>query len=562
MTAQYHEGLVEGMGDKNLKERFLQMDADSVRDLLEKDPEFFDSLKKETSALVIRKLTELIKLFKAENAEAEEKLKAVKEGIYENLESKTEPECLKGFTEEQKKTIITETDSIELTLGCSLGCPFCGFNAKIKVRDKIPFSDLVYLIRHYGTDLDFDKKPEFFLYWASDPFDYEDDDKNYLDAVELFDFYVGRPFTSTAYPEGKKELLKEMIEKGYMGRVSVSDHNIERLERDGWVKRNKDGSFSTPYKALQDFLFIEEYDYKIPKRDVSAGRAFKEDQVKGVGGIECQMGVVLKRDGFYNGVVFIPSAKKRTGVIHKKIEPEKICQKIDVKNPPKKIDELIQYGVVENRGLNQAEIQNFVERVYVVLDNFYDGKKRKYFADYDPRSFEVIDFVEMNDDEEKEMQAYINVRIASKTESLKGNRFNILYAMMPVDYSLGELKKTSWFYKKLGEVCKEVLEDFVSASDLSEIVKNYSWYGRHGVFTADSFYRTDIVELVTGFRNAFILAHDVVTDMRTEVIDQIEKKFMDSLFNELTGDNGLGTARISDEEYKESIAFLKQVFGK
>ncbi|MCX6745407.1 MAG: hypothetical protein NTX00_00105 [Candidatus Parcubacteria bacterium] len=110
-----------------------------------------------------------------------------KEGLPLNLEKK--------FTEEELEIIFSNLGSIQLTFGCSKGCPFCGFDAVPGVREAIPYPQLANLFKNYGRLLG-ERTP--FLYWASEPSDYKIDDKTYEDVQELAETYAGyQPFISS-----------------------------------------------------------------------------------------------------------------------------------------------------------------------------------------------------------------------------------------------------------------------------------------------------------------------------------------------------------------------------
>ncbi len=180
----------ESESDK-IRERFLKISPRIIGKLLENNPSYFDSLSSDdTSSGVLRKFSETIsELNESGYPEQVDKLEAMRDVVYQNIESKREPAIFEGFAEEQKEAVMGNLGAIELTKGCSAACPFCAFEAERGVKGSMAFADLVYLARHYASVLVKDAKA-FYLFWASDPLDYEDGDRNYADVVELFASYV------------------------------------------------------------------------------------------------------------------------------------------------------------------------------------------------------------------------------------------------------------------------------------------------------------------------------------------------------------------------------------
>lgn len=159
------------------------------------------------------------------------------------INSKIQPtgnleKVLSEFDERQRKLIMANVGSIQLTDGCSLGCTFCGFESKKGVRDYIPFKLIEGLVKKYKTEL---AKSHPFLYYASDPFDYDFDGKNYINVHTMFENACNySPFVSTAVPNGKEEVvIKTLLEDKYtkrwknslIDRISVSCMNKKRLAK-------------------------------------------------------------------------------------------------------------------------------------------------------------------------------------------------------------------------------------------------------------------------------------------------------------------------------------------
>jgi hypothetical protein len=149
--------------------------------------------------------------------------------------SGTLEKVLSSFDERQLRLIMANTGSIQLTDGCSIGCPFCGFESKKGVRDYIPFKLLERLVKSHSKEL---AKARPFLYYASDPFDYDFDRHSYVDVHKMFeDACDYSPCVSTAVPKGKESLVIEVLleskkwNNSTIDTVSISNMNRKRLEK-------------------------------------------------------------------------------------------------------------------------------------------------------------------------------------------------------------------------------------------------------------------------------------------------------------------------------------------
>jgi hypothetical protein len=133
------------------------------------------------------------------------------------------------FSEDQLKMIFSNLDAIELTDGCSLGCRMCGAGAKKGVRSMMTFKQIEHLVDEFG---EFMKSATPFLYFATDPLDWVDGDKNYSDAHRMFEERLRyEPCLVTAVPVGKEELALELLIQDKVDRISISPMNEKRLKR-------------------------------------------------------------------------------------------------------------------------------------------------------------------------------------------------------------------------------------------------------------------------------------------------------------------------------------------
>ncbi len=354
------------------------------------------------------------------------------------------------------------------------------------------------------------------------------------------------------------------MKKGYINRVSVSQMNLKRLKEEGWLSE-KDGVITSPHKAIQAglrFSFFENGKdkdaYELLPKDVSTGRAYKEGKEKQLGGIESQMGVLLRLDGFYNDVICYPSKDQPRGVILEKVKPENIVQPLEKDKFPKTVDKLIAYGVVEHQDAYSSNFQ------YIILKNFNGGKSCRYYVEYSPRDLQVLDFEEVPDSEREIFKIYVESRRAASDiyefEDLNG--VDTVHRAMPSVVDLRQFDKTSLFYKKLIVANKKTLEDFVAAPvwDLG----GYIYFATRSLSEASEETlqeREEVVGLVTAFRNAFLLASEAGLDIPPEQLGEIEKRFMNQLYSVLC-DGLKDWRRINDGDRVASIVFLKKVFRR
>ena len=138
----------------------------------------------------------------------------------------------KRFSENELRLIFTNVKSIQLTYGCSFGCPKCGIDAVKGAREHIPFPQLKNLFSRYGRYM----KDRFFLYYASDPYDYCSGKKCYEDVHKLAVKYTQFRPTVTSKEVDDMRWLAFMRKEGrlvniYRPRVSVYDLPKERIKK-------------------------------------------------------------------------------------------------------------------------------------------------------------------------------------------------------------------------------------------------------------------------------------------------------------------------------------------
>lgn len=234
-----------------------------------------------------------------------DQLVAEKKKVYEGEEEKDSLplQLEKKFTEGELKLIFSHLGGIQLTFGCSKGCPFCGLDAVPGVREHIPYSQLANLFRKYGKNLR-ESKP--LLYWASEPSDYaskvELEDKTYQDAHQLAVEYAGySPFTSSR-ETSNKEWLEFLSAHGEGdvhwaegARVSVFGYTKQRIAQIEEITKRRVGMVGKKRahkKGIGVSFGIEQ------ETDEQKIRHFAD--FVGGQGIDCKNGVLITPRGIYN----------------------------------------------------------------------------------------------------------------------------------------------------------------------------------------------------------------------------------------------------------------------
>lgn len=144
---------------------------------------------------------------------------------------------LETFSEQQRKHIFGNVRAIELTEGCSTGCTDCGLGALKGVRDYIPYSVITDIFSQYSEQLG--KKRAPILYFASEPFDYNFDGKDYVEVHSSFQSSVEKnPCVITSIPKGKEKLIfsyifgeNEINGESFIDAVSLTKFNYKRVEK-------------------------------------------------------------------------------------------------------------------------------------------------------------------------------------------------------------------------------------------------------------------------------------------------------------------------------------------
>lgn len=212
-------------------------------------------------------------------------------------------EMLASYSHSERLLIAENLGGIQLTDGCTVGCEWCGINALRRTTTAFSFDS----IGTFLTETDGHLLAEPTLYFASDPFDWNDGDYTYLDLHPMVSFYLPQrqgSYISTAVPLGSEfSILKftEALYEAYKAcpeqdkpqhreviRFSLTDRNSERIKHMLRIlkERGVSDEFIEHVAILDhtgDNVVNQGYFIKHPKRDIH------KDSI----GISCFDGVVI-----------------------------------------------------------------------------------------------------------------------------------------------------------------------------------------------------------------------------------------------------------------------------
>lgn len=230
---------------------------------------------------------------------------------------------LSNFPEKEQRMIVSQVGAIEISKGCSIGCKFCGFEAQKGVTTHISFAELEEFVRKFSVELQ-EKPGKFpFFYWASDPLDWEDGDKNYRDANELFESVLGfSPYVSTAVPVGKEALTLQLLQEGVVDRVSLSYMNLGRMKK-------ALGSNLGDHEVLQTLKDMSTS--AIDQTFLLTGSKAERGRIASLGeknidsldshGIGCYNGTLLRHSQPFNVAVVPVSRAHPQGIVYEELTP-------------------------------------------------------------------------------------------------------------------------------------------------------------------------------------------------------------------------------------------------
>lgn len=118
---------------------------------------------------------------------------------------------LHRFSDKELQAIMRSCHLIQMTDGCTVACSWCYLNAQPYIQYAISFASFRRFLKKYARFL---PDPTRF-YWASDPLDWYDGEKSYLDLI--IEFYkatgnIRSLVTTTSLPMGTEMTFLRLIE--------------------------------------------------------------------------------------------------------------------------------------------------------------------------------------------------------------------------------------------------------------------------------------------------------------------------------------------------------------
>lgn len=118
---------------------------------------------------------------------------------------------LHRFTDKEMAVIARACHLIQMTDGCTVACSWCYLNAQPYIQYAISFDSARRFIKKYARLLPDPTR----LYWASDPLDWYDGERSYVDLVNEFYIAAGNKksmVTTTSLPMGTEFTLLRLIQ--------------------------------------------------------------------------------------------------------------------------------------------------------------------------------------------------------------------------------------------------------------------------------------------------------------------------------------------------------------
>lgn len=153
-------------------------------------------------------------------------------------------EEFEALPEDVKESILINLLSIEITRGCNGGCYYCYYGEKKGVSHKYSFESLIKFFGKYGDQIQDKAMLRPYLFLDSDPLDYKDGDKRFVDLYREVIKTCPRivETLSTSLPPGTEKDLVDLVceialttlENHWQSpsrlRLSVGKHNVKRME--------------------------------------------------------------------------------------------------------------------------------------------------------------------------------------------------------------------------------------------------------------------------------------------------------------------------------------------
>jgi len=159
----------------------------------------------------------------------------------------------------QKDLVYKTAMTFQLTSGCSHYCRRCNEWALPRVRSHFSHTAVLKILNHMieqGND-------EISLYGASDPLDWEQDEKTLVDLIDYCKKKHVAYSLLTKVPQGKKELLKKLLSHHANLSVSITSKNKDRIKKieqelgNSICKQHDLDELLIPARLDEDFVTIK-----------------------------------------------------------------------------------------------------------------------------------------------------------------------------------------------------------------------------------------------------------------------------------------------------------------
>ena len=277
-------------------------------------------------------------------------------GQTENLPLKLD----KKYSPEELKIMLPRLKAIQLTFGCSKGCPLCGFDAVPGVRDQFDYSAIANLLQQYSDQL---KIARPFFYWASETSDHPE----YQNIHELAESRLGYSPNITTREVNDPAWLEFLGNNKSQTRISLYELNAEKGDQ-----------IETTIKTFNKQIeILGKNEHHRP----GIGKSFKPESSSSEkkiykAGIGCINGLLLSPRGLYSVVQLPLSARYPQGQI---VQPFKKLQDITI-NPGDNLSDILQstisltdfnlreetyYDPQLEMGVHKLEGENFSKKTFL-----------------------------------------------------------------------------------------------------------------------------------------------------------------------------------------------------
>jgi len=282
-----------------------------------KEPSFLESLLEDEA--MVAQLSYWEKWLTQDQRQLVESIIEAKKEAYPGKSESLPLNLEKKFTDEELRLIFSNIVTIQLTFGCSKGCPFCGVDAVKGVREHIPYAQLANMFKKYGNEL---RKGQPFLYWASEPSDYASregiEDRTYEDVHQLAMQYAQYDPDITSFNIFDQKWIDFMAtsRERFQGRgperrlstYGLKDETRNRVR--GMVEESFEKAIKHRNPESPHINLVERTPGELVHLE-GMGTSFKTtNETSGLtAGITCVDGVLLTPRGIYNLVV-VPLSKE------------------------------------------------------------------------------------------------------------------------------------------------------------------------------------------------------------------------------------------------------------